>query len=282
MRIIVLLLTLWTAAASAQSYPAYTSTTVNDLAGLLAPADAATLAMQLAALRDETGVEMTVVTLDTQDRFAPGVTLETFATGLFDQWGVGDATRNDGVLVLILQGDRAMRVELGRAYGRAWDRAAQEVVDTHFLPAFRANDYPRGIMQGSTAVIDQIIRPFLAGQPAPETSDGGLIQALIMGVFAISVLGFILRAALGARIGDALARFRACPQCGQTGGLRQSRETVFAATRSTAGSGRLRRHCSLCGFADESAYSIPPLPDRSSGGSFGGGSSGGGGASGRW
>ena len=278
MRIIALLLTLWAATASAQTYPDYTSTTVNDFADLLGEADEATLSMQLSALRSETGVEMTVVTLDSQDRYAPGQSLESFATGLFNHWGVGDGSRNDGVLVLILRGDRAMRIELGRAYGRAWDGVAQEVVDNHFLPAFRTDDYARGIMVGSTATIDRIVRPFLAGQPARETSDGGLPSFLMFALFAVGALFLALRR----RIGDALARFRACPQCGQKGGLRHTRETVFAATRSTSGSGRLRRHCSLCGFTDESTYTIPRLSERTSGGSFGGGRSGGGGASGRW
>ena len=160
--------------ATAQTYPEYRSTTVNDLAGLLDPADEAALTGQLTGLRRDTGVEMTVVTLATQADFAPGRTLEQFATGLFDHWGIGQAGRNDGVLVLILRDDRAMRVELGQAYGRDWDGAAQRVVDGQFLPAFKAGSYARGILTGSTAVIDDIILPFRAGQDAPAGSKRGV------------------------------------------------------------------------------------------------------------
>lgn len=279
MRVIALLLTLWASAVSAQSYPDYSSTTVNDFADLLGTADETTLSTQLDALRQETGVEMTVLTLATQDRYAPGRSLESFATGLFNHWGIGDATRNDGVLVLILRDDRAMRVELGRAYGRNWDGVAQEIVDSRFLPAFTQGDYPRGIMDGSAAIIDRIVRPHLAGQAAPETGSGGLpVFDLVVGLVVIGAVLLALRRFFA----DALVRFRACPQCGRKGGLRQTREVVVPATRSMQGSGRLHLHCSLCGFAETSSYTIARLAEPSSNNGFGGGSSGGGGASGRW
>ncbi len=211
--------------ATAQTYPEYRSTTVNDLAGLLDPADEAALTGQLTGLRRDTGVEMTVVTLATQADFAPGRTLEQFATGLFDHWGIGQAGRNDGVLVLILRDDRAMRVELGQAYGRDWDGAAQRVVDGQFLPAFKAGSYARGILTGSTAVIDDIILPFRAGQDAPAGSKRGVDPLWLFLLF-----GALAMAAKGHRIiGDMLVRVRACPNCGRRG-LRRSRRTEYEAT----------------------------------------------------
>ena len=56
---------------------------------------------------------MTIITLESQAPYAPDETLEEFATNLFNNWGIGDAARNDGILVLVLPDDRAMRIELG-------------------------------------------------------------------------------------------------------------------------------------------------------------------------
>lgn len=63
-------------AAIAQSYPEYSSTTVNDFAGLLDEGAEARLSKQLSDLRKTTGVEMTILTLSRQDMFAPDQTLE--------------------------------------------------------------------------------------------------------------------------------------------------------------------------------------------------------------
>lgn len=265
--------------AGAQTYPDYTSTTVNDFAGLLPPGEERALSDRLAQLERETGVEMTVVTLPSQNAYAPGMTLEAFATGLFNHWGVGKAATNDGVMVLILLDDRAMRLELGLAYGWDWDRVAQSVLDDAFLPAFRAGDYPRGIRQGTEATIERIVMPFREGRPvpAPSTSeDGG------GGVLAfLAFFGFALILAARRWLGDQLVRLRACPNCGARA-LSRNRTTLASATRSAAGRGELVVRCDNCGYENRSTFTIPRLRSSSSGGSFGGGRSGGGGASGRW
>lgn len=275
MRFIYLTFLLWTGAAFAQSYPSHDSTTVNDFANLLNAADKAALSAQLDKLKQETGVEMAVLTLDTQSDYAPDLTLEQFATGLFNNWGIGDAQRNDGVLVLILRTDRAIRIELGAAYAREWDRIAQQVVDDHFLVAFAAGKYPQGIKEGSAAVIAGLIRPYLAGADAPKSNSDNREVWIIVAIFALFT-------ALNKRqaIGDGLARFRTCPRCGKRG-LRQNHKTTVSASRTMVGHGIRRVRCTHCDYEEKSSYSIPQRSAKSPGG-FGGGSSGGGGASGRW
>lgn len=265
---------LWLGAAFAQSYPEYQSTTVNDLANLLNATDEAALSEQLNQLRQNTGIEMTVLTLDTQSDFAPDQSLEQFATGLFNHWGIGDARRNDGVLVMILRDDRAMRIELGAAFAHEWDGVAARVIDDHFVGAFADGEYAQGIIDGTAAVKAEIILPFLAGQDAPEKPKNN--NTWIIGLFVA------LATAISGRqfIGDSLARFRTCPRCGARG-LRQSRHTTMEANTTVAGSGMRRVHCTHCDYVEEFSYVISRKSKNSFGG-FGGGSSGGGGASGRW
>lgn len=274
MRLFFLLVFLWSGTALAQTYPDYQSTTVNDFANLLNGTDEAALSKQLDQLRRETGVEMTVLTLETQSDYAPDQSLEQFATGLFNHWGIGDARRNDGVLVMIIRNDRAMRIELGRAFARDWDRAAARVIDDHFLDAFADGDYPRGILQGSAAVKDEIILPFLANEDPPKSSDDNF--PWIIGVFVALIAAMKGRH----KIGDAVARFRTCPKCGKRA-LRQSRRILMKPSTTTSGAGLRRVHCTNCDYKEEFDYSIPRRSSKSSG-RFGGGSSGGGGASGRW
>ena len=106
---------------------------------------------------------MTVVTLHSQTPFAPNMSMEAFATGLFNHWGVGNAQRNDGIMVLVLPNDRAMRIELGAGYGQDWNGHAARIVQRDFLPAFRQDAYTRGIMIGSASTIQEIAIPFSEG-----------------------------------------------------------------------------------------------------------------------
>lgn len=221
----LLVLMLLASMATAQSCPEYRSSTVNDLGGLLDPADEAALREQLTGRRRDTGVEMTAGTLATQADYAPGRTLERFATGLFDHRGTGQADRNDGVLVLILRDDRAMRVEQGQANGRDWDGAARRIVDGQFLPAFRDGSHARGILTGSTAVADDIILPFRSGRDAPAGSSPGIDPPWLFLLFGAQAM-----VAKGRRIiGDMLVRVRTCPDYGRRG-LRRSRRTEYEAT----------------------------------------------------
>lgn len=268
------LLALATTQATAQQYPDYSSITVNDFADLLDEAAQSRLDAQLNELRRDTGIEMTLVTLQSQQPWRPDMELEPFATGLFDHWGIGDKTRNDGILVLVLRADRAMRIELGAAYGRDWDRAAARVIDRSFLPAFREDRYQDGIEAGVSDTIDTIARPFLAGEDAPK-GGGDTPWLFITGVIA-AIIAVIFRQPLG----DQFARLRRCPNCGARS-LSRTRKVLTKSSRKAKGSGERTTRCSNCDYINRTPYTIPRLSSGSSS-SFGGGSSGGGGASGRW
>ncbi|MDA9207272.1 TPM domain-containing protein [Octadecabacter sp.] len=282
MRWLFLIFVFLATLAGAQTFPQYQSTLVNDYANLLPPDQEAALAERLESLKAETGVEMTVLTLGAQAAFAPNLTLEQFATGLFDEWGVGHAEKNDGILVLVLRTDRAMRIELGAGYGRDWDLAAGRVVERNFLPAFRNDDYAEGILVGSQAVIDQIVVPFRAGDPSPvravEPRKLVTIIVTIVGGSVAMIVGIVM---LFKRL---IHKLRKCSNCGQ-GGFNKTRIVTATASTTMSGRGINRFHCDFCGHSEDRAFTISKVrtsSSRSSGGSFGGGRSGGGGASGRW
>ena len=272
-RILMILALVFSAvSAFAQSYPEYNSTTVNDYAGLLDDASEARVVAQLEALKKDTGIEMTVLTLSRQDMFAPDITLEKFATGLFNEWGIGDKTSNDGVLVLIMKTDRAMRIELGGSYGRDWDRAAARVIDRSFLPAFKEDRYQDGIEAGVTDTINTIVTPFFAGEEPPTGAPNNWVWAIVMAV----VGGF------GALIfKDKFVKLKKCPECG-TRHLDRTRHVKNKATKMSTGDGDVITTCSKCSYRNVVPYTISRISSSSSKSSFGGGSSSGGGASGKW
>lgn len=272
-RIFMILALIFSAnTALAQSYPEYNSTTVNDYAGLLDDASEARVVAQLDALKKDTGVEMTVLTLSRQDMFAPDITLEKFATGLFNEWGIGNKTSNDGVLVMVLKTDRAMRIELGGAYGRDWDRTAATVIDRSFLPAFKEDRYQDGIEAGVSDTIETIVMPFQNGAEAPTGGENNWVWVIVLSVFG----------AIGAVVfKDKFVKLKKCPECG-TRHLDRTRHVKRQATKTRTGDGDIITTCSNCSYRNVVPYSISRKSSSSSSSSFGGGSSGGGGASGKW
>ena len=137
----VLLICLSPVLGFAQTFPQRASNDINDLANVLNDDDRAEVREMLRGLKSDTGIEMTVLTIENQAPYAPNQTLEGFATALFNNWEIGDASRNDGILVLVLPGDRAMRIELGSGYDKSWDDVAGRVIDRSFLPSFRSDKY---------------------------------------------------------------------------------------------------------------------------------------------
>ncbi|MHC0054973.1 TPM domain-containing protein [Actibacterium sp. D379-3] len=265
----------------ADPYPAHQTLLVNDYADLLPPEDEARVTRMLQELRRDTGIEATLLTIETRANYDPAPSIESFATGLFNHWGIGDATRNDGLLILVARRDREMRIELGAGYGPGYDRVAREVIEDYFVPNFRDDRYARGIEVGTDAALRQIAYPFANGQPAPAPSLHDRINGALNVLIPLGMLATFAAIAFRRRIGDLGQRLRTCPSCGRRG-LRRSRQVTRAATPATPGSGTRTTRCPQCGYEDHAPYPIARRASSGSGGSFGGGRSSGGGASGRW
>ncbi len=147
---------LFAAPVQADAYPAYTSPYVNDFADVLDEDREAALAGHLAELRDAHDIEMTVVTIRSRDDFDPSDSIEQFATRLFNGWGIGNARRNDGVMVLVAVEDRQMRIELGSGYAPEWDSKAKSIIDHIMIPNFKKGDMLGGIEAGVRTMIARI------------------------------------------------------------------------------------------------------------------------------
>jgi uncharacterized protein len=271
--------------ALAQDLPQPLSDTVNDFADLLPPEAEARVAAQIQKVRDETGVHIVVATMDRiADYGGGGQTIEAYAKLLFNTWGIGDAARNDGILILVARDDRVTRIALGSAYDAVYDGRASRVIDTAMLPEFRNGRYAEGIEAGVTSAVERLVTPFVAKQPVTESS--GFEKAFnYMALMPIAIIAGIVALSFRQKLGDQFARFKRCPNCNSVG-LRRDREVVTPATTTTAGSGLLHERCPNCSHERTETYPIARL-GRSSGpgggsSGFGGGRSSGGGATGRW
>lgn len=148
---------------SAQTVPRPTGY-VSDYANVLSSRSRDALAARLEAVDRRMAIQIAVVTVKSLD----GHTVERYATRMFNEWGVGRAGTNTGVLVLVAPRDRRMRIEVGSGLDRVLtDAVATGVVDGYFLPAFRQERVQQGIEAG----VDRIIAILQARPALPREVD---------------------------------------------------------------------------------------------------------------
>ena len=142
------LLGLWLAlhalAAIAFEPPAFAGD-VRDEAGVLDEAQRAMLAERIRAMRARDGVWAAVFVASGLQ----GESIEAAAVATFEKWKLGEAGRDNGLLVMVAPVERKMRIEVGYGLeGAITDALSKRVVDEIYKPAFRDGRYAEGLLQG--------------------------------------------------------------------------------------------------------------------------------------
>jgi uncharacterized protein len=141
--------------AAQPQFPELTGRVV-DTADILPPEAEARLTAKLAALEAQSQRQLVVATVpDLQ-----GYDISDYGYQLGRAWGLGDATRNDGALLLVAPNDRKVRIEVGYGLeGYLTDGLSSLIIQNQILPAFRNGEFPGGIEAGADAIIAQLQLP---------------------------------------------------------------------------------------------------------------------------
>ena len=108
---------------------------VNDYAGLLDAETKSYIINTNKRLNAQTGAQIVVVTIDSLGNSS----LEDYATQLFRNFGIGDKTRNNGVLLLLALEERQFRVEVGYGLeGILPDGKTGRIQDEYIIPYLKA------------------------------------------------------------------------------------------------------------------------------------------------
>ena len=171
-RLLILLVVVgaWFAAplAAQPQFPELTGRVV-DNADILTPEAEARLTAKLEALETQSQRQLVIATIpDLQ-----GYDISDYGYQLGRAWGLGDAERNDGALLLVAPNDRKVRIEVGYGLeGYLTDALSSLIIQNQILPAFRDGDFPGGIEAGADAIITQLqLPPEEAAQVAAQASE---------------------------------------------------------------------------------------------------------------
>ncbi len=178
--------------AWAQEFPGLTGRVV-DSANIIPDEDEAALTAKLEALETQSQRQFVIVTLpDLQ-----GYDIADYGYQLGREWGIGDAERNDGILLLVAPNDRKTRIEVGYGLeGIMTDAMSSVIINQQMLPRFREGDYAGGINAATDTIIQQLTLPedearAIAAQTAAERPASGSKKASI-DFPTIIFLGFFL------------------------------------------------------------------------------------------
>ncbi|TIY02136.1 MAG: YgcG family protein, partial [Mesorhizobium sp.] len=167
---------------------------VVDNAGIIDAATEAALTRKLADFEAKSSDQIVVATVPSLD----GEEIEPYANRLFRAWKLGQAGEDNGVLLLVANNDRKMRIEVGYGLeGTLTDLHTRLIIENDMVPAFRAGDFSGGI---SKAVDDMVM--VLEGNPEeleargernqqPPFNSDDLFFAIFISIWAIIFFGSI-------------------------------------------------------------------------------------------
>lgn len=150
-RVIFVLLSLFIAQqAWALSVPDKPHGYVNDYAGLLSDPVRSRLEETLRSFDVQTSNQLTVAIFKSLE----GESLEDFSIHLAEKWKPGTAKHDNGVILLIFAEDHKVRIEVGYGLeGALPDAIASRIIQEKITPAFRAQDFDRGVSDAVEAII---------------------------------------------------------------------------------------------------------------------------------
>ena len=138
-------------------YPLYDEKYINDYADIISEADENRIRSQFSNVDDRTGIEATVLTIGSIRDYDTGdETIESFATNLFNVWGIGSTDGNEGILILVSLNDQQIRIELADGFKGEHDAAMKRIIDDEILPDFRDGNFSEGVRSGSLSAIERI------------------------------------------------------------------------------------------------------------------------------
>lgn len=191
---------------------------VNDLARMLSPESQQRLEQKLAAFERETSNQVVVLTVPSLQ----GDDIDRFSIRVAEAWKIGQKGRDNGVLLVIAQAERKVRIEVGMGLqGVLPDITAGRIIRDVMRPYLKSGNYDQGIAAGVDGIIAATKGEFKGtGQPArnhaAKKSSPSFAAMLLGAVVAIAVLGLFSRYLGGAAgaVGFPLATYLAFPALG--------------------------------------------------------------------
>lgn len=234
-------------------------TSVYDYINLLSSSQKTSLESKLVRYSDTTSTQIVIAVIASTE----GENINYLAANWGEKWGIGDAEKDNGVLILLAKDDKKIAIQNGKGVEHLLtDFQSKRIIDRVIIPEFRKGDFYSGLNKGS----DYIFRTLKGEFKGSRQQDSQGFDIGIVFFILIIVILFILISKGNRNNRGGGKRYRKRDLAGDIF------ETIILSNSGRSGG--------FGGFG--SGSSGGSFGSGGFGGGFGGGSFGGGGASGGW
>ena len=145
-------------------------TSVYDYVNLLNTGQKRALEQKLIRYSDSTSTQIVVAVISSTE----GENINFLGAQWGQKWGIGQAQKDNGVLVLLAKDDRRIAINTGYGVeGTLTDLLSKRIIESVIIPEFKKGDYYAGLDKGSDAIFQVLSgefteeRSFSEGQGIP-------------------------------------------------------------------------------------------------------------------
>src|SRR3989344_109180 len=189
-------------------YPTVTKT-VNDFAGILSPAEEQALAMMIEEIKQNTLVEIAIVTVNT----TKGDDRINFAARIGEQSGIGQKKGSNGIVILYsLENEKGGAIATGRGIESILNDAKAARIGRTSSQYFDSGQYAKGfgtILEGISAELKPTNitgNCYLNGQPVP-CKDAGKYVLFIIAIIIVIIILIVLSSKRFGKFGPGVGGF---------------------------------------------------------------------------
>lgn len=145
---------------------------VTDKTGTLTASQIKTLETKLSGFEKETSNQVVVWMIPSLD----GESLEDKSHEIAEQNGIGQKSKNNGVLLFIAKDDRKLRIEVGYGLeGALTDALCSQIIRKEITPYFKQGDFYSGVNAGVDAIIKATKGEYTQDKKVSKDDESGTI-----------------------------------------------------------------------------------------------------------
>lgn len=242
--------------------PEFQTSVYDDDIKLLSVSEKNSLEQKLIRYSDTTSTQIVIAIISS----TKGEYINYLGAQWAEEWGIGQADKDNGIFVLLAKDDRKINISTGKGTEHLLtDAMSKRIINNDIIPYFKSNDYYGGLNRATDAIFEVMTGEY---QGTRQNNTSEFPFEVLIFIFIIFII-IIIAISKNRRGG------------GNGGNKSKSRSLLEAIILSNMGRGSYSRGSSSGGFGGGFGGSSSS-GSGGFGGGFGGGSFGGGGASGGW
>jgi uncharacterized protein len=163
---------------------------VNDYANMISASARTKIETELKAFEQSDSTQVVILTIHSLE----GEVLEEYSIKVGETWKIGQKGRDNGIILLVSNKDRKIRIEVGRGLeGKLTDMTAGRIIDLVIKPKFKRGDFDGGFIAGIHSLIDATRGEFKAEARTSPAKKKGISSYFTILFFAGVALLFLGR-----------------------------------------------------------------------------------------